>query len=89
VNMVEFSLTNYIIEDGNDGKKIFHIDVTFEMRTVSYQKAFIQLITLHTIGSSFISKQKRGQEGKIAERKRENKGERASVGCSIGCKTDR
>jgi hypothetical protein len=87
--MVEFSLTNNTIEDGNDGKKIFHIDVTFEMRTVSYRKAFIQLITLHTIGSSFISKQKRGQEGKIAaERKRENEGERASMGCSIGCKTD-
>ncbi len=41
------------------------------MRTVSYRRAFIQLMILHTIGSSFISKWKRGQEGKIAERKRE------------------
>jgi hypothetical protein len=40
------------------------------MRTVSYGKLFIQLISLHTISSSFISEWKRGQEGKIAERKR-------------------
>ena len=58
----------------------FHIDVTFEMRTVSYRKAFIQLMILHTIGSSLISELKRRQEGKIAERKRESKGERASIG---------
>ncbi len=32
---------------------------------------FIQLMMLHTIILSFISKWKRGQEGKIAERKRE------------------
>ncbi len=50
----------------------FCTDVTSEMRTVSYQKAFIQLMSFHTIGSSFISKWKRGQEGKIAERKRES-----------------
>ncbi len=41
------------------------------MRTVSYRRAFSQLMILHTIRSSFISKWKRGQEGKIAERKRE------------------
>ncbi len=46
------------------------------MRTVSYQKAFIQLMILHTIGLSFISKWKMGQEGKIAERKRERERER-------------
>jgi hypothetical protein len=58
----------------------FCIDVTFEIRTVSYRKAFIQLMALHAIRSFFISKQKRGQEGKIAERKREREGERTSVG---------
>jgi hypothetical protein len=46
------------------------------MITVGYQKAFIQLISLHTIESSFISKWKRGQEGKIAERQRERARER-------------
>jgi hypothetical protein len=58
----------------------FSIDVTFEIRTESYQKALIQLMALHAIRSSFISKQKRGQEGKIAERKREREGERTSIG---------
>ncbi len=56
------------------------IDVTFEMTKVSYRKVFIQLISLHTTGSSFISKQNRGQEGKIVERERESEGERTSIG---------
>jgi hypothetical protein len=46
------------------------------MKTVSYQKAFIQMISLHTIVSSFVSKRKRGQEGKKAKRKRERARER-------------
>jgi hypothetical protein len=50
------------------------------MRTVRYQNAFIQMINSTQDSVSFISKQKRGQEDKIAERQRESKGERASVG---------
>ncbi len=49
------------------------------MRTVRYQKAFIQLISLHMIGLSFISNGRegaKGQEGKIAEKKRASEGER-------------
>jgi hypothetical protein len=64
----------------NEPYPYFYIDVTFEMRTVSYQKAFIQLMILHTIGLSLISEWKRRQEGKIAERKRESEGERVSIG---------
>ncbi len=60
----------------------FHIDVTFEMRTVIKSNAFIQLIITHTIRLSFMWKRKRGQEGKIAERQREreSEGERTGVG---------
>jgi hypothetical protein len=43
----------------------------------------------HTIRSSFISEQKRGQEGKIAERKRESEGERASIVVSVVKRTVR
>ncbi len=50
------------------------------MRTVRYQKAFIQLIIKTQDPVSFISKQKKGHEDKIAERLRESEGERASVG---------
>jgi hypothetical protein len=56
----------------------FCIDVTFEMRTVIQSNAFIQLMIRHKIRSSFILKQKRGQEGKIAER--QSGGDRTSVG---------
>ena len=65
--------TRFIIvlpSPSKDNLCLFHTDVTFEMRTVRYLKVFIQLMSLHTIRSSFISKQNRGQEGKIAERKR-------------------
>ncbi len=58
----------------------FHIDVTFEMRTVHYQNVFIQLMILALDPVSLISKWKRGQEDKIAERLRESEGERTSVG---------
>jgi hypothetical protein len=58
----------------------FRIDVTFERRIVIQSNAFIQLMITHTIRSSFILKQKRGQEGKIAERQRESKGEGTSIG---------
>ncbi len=54
----------------------FHIDVTFEMRTVHYQNAFIQLMISTQDSVSFKSKWKRGQEDKIAERPRESEGER-------------
>ncbi len=43
-------------------------------------KCIYSIDNLHTIGSPFISKRKRGQEGKIAERKRESEGERMSMG---------
>ncbi len=59
---------------------IFHIDVTFEMRTAIQSDEFIQLIITHKIRSSFILKWKRGQNGKIAERQRESEGERTRVG---------
>ncbi len=52
---------------------------TFEMRTVSCCKAFIQLIIKTQDPDSFISKRKRGHEDKIVERLRESEGERASV----------
>jgi hypothetical protein len=45
------------------------------MRTVIQSNAFIQLIATHKIRLSFISEWKRGQEGKIAERKRERERE--------------
>ncbi len=60
--------------------RYFCIDVTFEMRTVVQSNAFIQLITIHKIKLSFISETEKGAKGKIAERQRESKGERASVG---------
>ncbi len=50
------------------------------MRTVVQSNAFIQLMITHKIRLSFISKRKRGQEGKIAERKRESEEEKMSVG---------
>jgi hypothetical protein len=50
------------------------------MRTVRYQKVFIQLMILTQDPISFISKQKRGQEEKIVERQREREGESVSVG---------
>jgi hypothetical protein len=59
---------------------MFHIDVIYEMRTVHYQKVFIQLIILTQNLVSFITKLRRGDEDKIAERPRESKGERASEG---------
>ncbi len=59
---------------------MFCIDVTFEMRTAVQSKAFIQLMTQHTIRLSFISETEKGAKGKIAERQRESEGERASVG---------
>jgi len=40
---------------------LFRIVVTFEMRTVRCQNAFIQLIILTQDPVSFISKRKRGQ----------------------------
>jgi hypothetical protein len=52
----------------------------FEMRTAAKSKAFIQLIILHTIRLSFISKMEKGAKGKIAERQRESAGERTSTG---------
>ncbi len=58
----------------------FRIDVTFEMRTVRCQKAFIQMMISTHDSVSFISKWTRGQEDKIAERQRESKGERGSIG---------
>jgi hypothetical protein len=68
-------------------KKCFRIDVTFEMRTVHYRKAFFQLIILTPNLVSFISKWKRGKEDNIAERPREAR-EREQVkveeGCSVG-----
>jgi hypothetical protein len=41
------------------------------MRTANQSDAFIQLITIHKSNRLFISKRKRGQEGKIAVRQRE------------------
>ncbi len=58
---------------------IFHIDVTFEMRTTIQSDVFIQLIATHKI-KSFISETKKGAKGKIAERQRESEGERMSIG---------
>ncbi len=58
----------------------FHIDVTFEMRTVRYTIAFIQLTMISDDQGDFISNRERGQEDKIAERQRESKGERANEG---------
>jgi hypothetical protein len=52
-------------------KEEFCIDVTFEMRTVHYGNAFIQLKILTQDPVGFISKQKRRREDKIAERPRE------------------
>jgi hypothetical protein len=54
----------------------FRIDVTFEMRTVCYQKVFIQMMISTQDSVSFISKRKRGQEDKIAERQRARERER-------------
>ncbi len=53
--------------------KCFRIDVTFEMRTVHYQKGFIQLIIFTPNLVSFISKWKRGKVDNIAERPREGR----------------
>ncbi len=50
------------------------------MRTVIQSNVLIQLIATPKIRSSFMSEQKRGKEGKIAERKRESGGERTSLG---------
>jgi hypothetical protein len=47
------------------------------MRTVQNQIVSIQLMILTRDPVSFISKWKRGQEDKIAERQRESEGERA------------
>jgi hypothetical protein len=69
----------------------FCIGVTFEMRTAIQSDAFIQLMNTHKIESSFISETEKGAKGKIAERQKESKGERASIelgGYSIGCKMD-
>ncbi len=49
----------------------FHIDVTFEMRTVCFTNAFIQLMIFIRSNHLFISVRKRGREGKIEERHRE------------------
>jgi hypothetical protein len=50
---------------------VFHIDVTFEMRTVHY--GIRLLIDVHQIvGQHFISKGNGGEESKIVERQRES-----------------
>ncbi len=58
----------------------FRTDVTFEIRTAVQSNVFIQLITTHKIQLSFISEMEKGERGKIAERQKESKGERASIG---------
>jgi hypothetical protein len=61
-------------------RRKFCIDVTFEMRTVCFTNAFIQLMIFKRSNHLFISERKRGREGKIEERQREIEGERACVG---------
>jgi hypothetical protein len=48
------------------------------MRITIRSKAFIQLISAHTIRLSFISKKEEGAKGKIAERQRERERGRES-----------
>jgi hypothetical protein len=63
----------------------FRIDVTFEMRTAFNSESFIQLIIFSFTANHFISKVEVGGESQIPERKRESKGESASVGVGGQC----
>jgi hypothetical protein len=52
------------------------------MRTAVQSKAFIQLMSQHTIRLPFISEMEEGAKGKIVERQIESEGERVSIGRS-------
>jgi hypothetical protein len=59
---------------------LFHIDVTFEMRTSEYGEICISIDNWKMVAMVFISNGKEGEESKIAERQRERVCVCASVG---------
>jgi hypothetical protein len=56
----------------------FHIDVTFEMRTVLYRSS-LSIDKMKMSDRVFISKRECGEESRITERQRERERERESV----------